>query len=240
MARKSSGDWQKIGLWESRSYYYTNSGRLEAESKIRIVLRNKKGQFVAGATGYFPTFNTADTFKDDVFTGRIDGKKAVAILKARKKAVAMNTIISGMESIIQLYEDKIPITDYDLGKLYYLMDQFENPYQFDEFYQQNKELINNVYIIGSPRNDSDSNITFSTKKRRSITKKLISELQKFLSVSDAELEKYIMFGGELIPESEDERNERRRYNDKGLEIGGKELYQSKKPWLKYKKFSDKK
>lgn len=169
---------------------YSKTGKLKIETTIQAVNRDVlTGRIVTRTSGKFYSQKSASAFIQQVKTGEISGPKAFGILKGRGKRSNEELVKSGFRSLIQMYEDKIPISDYNRDKLAYMAEKMDWE-DFEEFYNRNPDLVQKVYRVGSPRaRERDGNITMPTEYERNYTTDLLlDEMQKFLNISDAELD----------------------------------------------------
>lgn len=187
MARSKLPEGAKVGFYASSRGVYDKSGRLRFETTFRAVARDEKGRFIKSATAKYPTSTKFEELFNDIKTERISLDKAFSIIEAHGKRYNINNVISGLESIIYSYDSFIPVTDKDRDTIVYLMSKFEDPYDFDAFYQNHMDLVKSVYNLASSRTDKEGNILTPEKKRPEITKTLIEELKDWLNVSDLEI-----------------------------------------------------
>lgn len=196
MARtKALPDKAKVGFYATSRGVYDKSGRLRFETTFRAVARDEYGRFIRSATAKYPTSTKFEELFNDIKNERISLDKAFSIIEAHGRRYNINNIISGLESVIYSYDSFIPVTDKDRDTIVYLINKFEDPYDFDAFYQNHQDLIKKVYNLASSRTDKEGNILTPDRDRAQITKTLIEELKDWLNVSDLEIIENVMLRG---------------------------------------------
>lgn len=168
---------------------YSKSGALRIETTIRAITRsNLTGRIVSSTSGKFLSQQEASAFIQQIKAGELSGSKASAILRSRSGKSHPELVKSGARSIVQLFEDRLPVSDYDRDRLAYLFNQMDWQ-DFEEFYNQNSDAVKKIYRVGSPRaRDRDSEIVMPTAYERDYAiSDFLDRLQNFLNIDDTEL-----------------------------------------------------
>lgn len=176
-------------IYASTRPVYSKTGKLKIETTIQAVNRDiLTGRIVSRTSAKFMSQKSASAFIQQVKSGDISGAKAFGILKGRSKQSNEELVKSGFRSLIQMYEDKIPVSDYDRDRLAYMANKMDWD-DFEEFYNRHSDLVERVYRVGSPRaHERDGNIIMPTEfERRNTTDNLLDTMQRFLNISDAEM-----------------------------------------------------
>lgn len=99
---------------------------------------------------------------------------------------------NGRNSFIQIINDRFEgLSDLQLDRFNFLMSKM-NINDFDEFYRQHEKLLEQTYAYdGRVTKDNHIYHAMSTDYKRSHTDELITELRKFLGVSQKELDEMI-------------------------------------------------
>lgn len=213
----------KVAFYVSSRGVYEKSGSLRFETTIRAVARDEKGRFLKTASATYPTTARAEELLNDVKSGRVGLDKAFSIIKAQGRRYSKGIIISGLESIIYSYDSYIPVTDKDRDTIVYLMNKFQDPYEFDAFYQNHQDLVKSVYNLASSRTDKEGNILTPNSKRPQITKTLIKELKEWFSVSNTEIIENVYLRG---------KDGINVYTSTGLRTGGYDEIKVSNEWRK--------
>lgn len=169
---------------------YTKSGSLRIETTVIGVERDiLTGRFVSRAQGKFTSQQAVTRFLNQINAGELSGRRAMGILKSRNARSNIELVKSGFRSLVQMYEDWIPVSDYDRDRLAYMADKMSWD-DFEAFYNQNTDIVERVYRVGSPRaTDRDRNIIIPTEfERNRATDDLLDAMQRFLTISDEELD----------------------------------------------------
>lgn len=172
---------------------YNSRGSLKIETTVRAVTRNTlTGRIVTSTQAKFSSQQAVTNFLNQVKSGELSGARAYGIIKSRGARSNEELVKSGFRSLIQMYEDKIPVSDYDRDKLVYMSNKMDWD-DFEEFYNKNPDLVERTYRVGSPRaHERDGNIQIPTEfDRRNTTDLLLDAMQNFLSIDDAELDKFV-------------------------------------------------
>ena len=188
---------QRVGtrteLYASTIQRYSKSGALRIETTIRAVTRsNLTGKIVTSASGKFLNQREASAFIQQFRAGEISGSRAIGILRGRAGKSHPSLVKSGARSIVTMFEDKLPVSDYNRDKLAYMFNQMDWQ-DFESFYDKNPDVVKKVYRVGSPRaRDRDSDIVMPTDYERDYAvEDFLDKLQEHLNISDAEIEENV-------------------------------------------------
>lgn len=188
---------QRIGtrteIYATTIQRYSKSGVLRIETTIRAVTRsNLTGKIVTSASGKFLNQREASAFIQQFRAGEISGSRAIGILRGRSGKSHPSLVKSGARSIVTMFEDKLPVSDYNRDKLAYMFNQMDWQ-DFESFYNKNPDVVKKVYRVGSPRaRDRDSDIIMPTDYERDYAvEDFLDKLQEHLNISDAEIEENV-------------------------------------------------
>lgn len=168
---------------------YSKSGGLRIETTVTAIERDiLTGRIVKRASGQFMNQRQVSRFLEQINKGELSGARAMGILKGRSKKSNLELVKSGARSLVQLVEDYIPMTDLNRDRLAYMFNQMDWD-DFEAFYNQNTDIVEKTYRVGSPRaTDKDRNIIYPTNfERNNTVDTLIDKLQTYLNITDAEL-----------------------------------------------------
>lgn len=180
----------RVELYAYTRPVYSKTGELRIETTIRTIQRsNLTGRIVSQASAKFMNQRQASSFIHQFQSGELEGYKAMAILRSRSGKTHPNLVRSGARSIVQMFEDKIPVSDYNRDKLAYMMNQMDWQ-DFEKFYDENSDAVQKIYRVGSPRaHERDRNIVSVTDwERDNSVDDLLDRMQTFLNISDEEMD----------------------------------------------------
>lgn len=170
---------------------YDKQGRLRIETFAQAIERNVlTGRIVRRTSAKYNVQEDIVRIANQMNTGELSGKRAFSIIESHGKHSSEKMVRNAMNSIVTMYEDKIPISDYDMDRLKYLMNHFKDNWEdFENFYRQNPRVVQNVYRVGSPRaSERDREIVMPTEfDRRNTIDALLDAMQNYLDISDAEM-----------------------------------------------------
>lgn len=168
---------------------YDKRGRLRIETTVRAIERDiMTGRIVKSTSGRFWDQQQVSNFLAQINSGQLQGSKAFGILKSRGKRSRPELVKAGYRSLVNMFEDKLPVSDYQLDKLAYMSEKMEWE-DFEQFYKENSQLIEKTYRIGSPRaRAGDQNIINPTEfEYQNTIETLLSNMQEFLGISAEEM-----------------------------------------------------
>lgn len=169
---------------------YDKRGRLRIETTVRAIERDVfTGRIVKSTSGRFWNQQQVSNFLAQVNSGELQGSKAFGILKSRGKRSRPELVKAGYRSLINMFEDKLPVSDYQMDKLAYMSTKMEWE-DFEQFYKENSQLIEKTYRIGSPRaRAGDQNIINPTEyEYQNTIGTLLDNMQEFLGISAEEMD----------------------------------------------------